>query len=40
LDFERLHPLSEKVEGSALFLGLGVVILMAAESGTRRQVES
>jgi hypothetical protein len=40
LDFERLHPLSEQVEGSALFLGLGVVILMAAESGTRRQVES
>jgi uncharacterized membrane protein len=30
-DFERLHPISEKVEGSALFLGLAVVILMAAE---------
>jgi uncharacterized membrane protein len=31
LDFERLHPLSEKVEGAALFLGLGVVILMGFE---------
>jgi uncharacterized membrane protein len=31
LDFERLHPLSEKVEGAALFLGLGVVILMGVE---------
>jgi uncharacterized membrane protein len=37
LDFERLHPLSEKVEGSALFLGLGVILVMAAEpSGERR----
>ena len=37
LDFERLHPLSEKVEGSALFLGLGVILIMAAEpSGERR----
>jgi uncharacterized membrane protein len=40
LDFERLHQLSEKVEGLALFLGLGVVVLMAAESGSPRQVES
>jgi putative copper export protein len=32
-DFDRLHALSEKVEGAALFLGLGVVILMAAEDG-------
>ncbi len=32
LDFERLHPLSEKVEGSALFLGLAVVVLMGFES--------
>jgi uncharacterized membrane protein len=32
LDFERLHPLSEKVEGSALLLGLGVVILMGFEA--------
>jgi putative copper export protein len=31
LDFDRLHGLSEKVEGSALFLGLGVILLMAAE---------
>ncbi|HUD22270.1 MAG TPA: hypothetical protein VMQ60_05455, partial [Acidobacteriaceae bacterium] len=34
LDFERLHPISEKVEGAALFLGLGVVVLMAFESGS------
>ena len=34
LDFERLHPLSEKVEGSALFLGVAVVILMACEDRT------
>ena len=31
LDFERLHPISEKVEGAALFLGLGVVVLMGFE---------
>ena len=31
LDFERLHPLSEKVEGVALFLGLGVVVVMGLE---------
>jgi hypothetical protein len=31
LDFERLHPISEKVEGAALFFGLAVVILMAFE---------
>src|SRR6266702_524857 len=37
MDFERLHPLSEKVEGSALFLGIAVVILMAAEPGSLRQ---
>jgi uncharacterized membrane protein len=30
-DFDRLHALSERVEGTALLLGLGVVILMAAE---------
>jgi len=30
-DFDRLHALSEKVEGSALFLGLAVVVLMAVE---------
>jgi len=33
LDFERLHSLSEKVEGAALLLGLGVVVLMAFEGG-------
>ena len=32
LDFERLHPLSEKLEGSALFLGLGLVILIGMEN--------
>lgn len=40
MDFERLHPLSEKVEGSALLLGIAVVILMAAEPDSLRQVES
>jgi uncharacterized membrane protein len=30
-DFDRRHELSEKVEGAALFLGLAVVFLMAAE---------
>jgi uncharacterized membrane protein len=35
LDFERLHPISEKVEGAALFLGLAVVVLIAAEPGDR-----
>lgn len=32
LDFERLHPLSEKVEGAVLLLGLGVVVMMGFES--------
>lgn len=32
-DFERLHGISEKVEGSALLLGLGVVVLMGFEDG-------
>jgi hypothetical protein len=31
LDFERLHPISEKLEGLALFAGLGIVLLMAGE---------
>jgi hypothetical protein len=31
MDFERLHPISVKVEGAALFLGLGVVVLMGLE---------
>ena len=34
VDFDRLHELSEKVEGSALFMGLAAVILMAAERET------
>jgi len=39
VEFERLHGLSEKVEGSVLFLGLGIVVLMAAEGGSPRRVE-
>jgi uncharacterized membrane protein len=35
LDFERLHPLSEKVEGSALLLGIGVVILLGFEGRSK-----
>ena len=31
MDFDRLHARSEKVEGAILFLGLGVVLIMAAE---------
>jgi uncharacterized membrane protein len=31
VDFERLHPLSEKVEGAVLLMGVGVVAMMAAE---------
>jgi uncharacterized membrane protein len=31
LDFERLHPLSEKVEGAGLFLGLAIIVLMGLE---------
>jgi len=38
-DFDRLHGISEKVEGSALFLGLGVVLLVAAEPRASRQSE-
>lgn len=33
LDFERLHPISEKVEGAVFFLGLGVVVLIGCEDG-------
>jgi len=40
IDFDRLHELSEKVEGSALFLGLGVVLLMAAEPSGERPPSS
>jgi uncharacterized membrane protein len=31
-DFERLHKRSERIEGAVLFLGLGIVFLMARES--------
>jgi len=34
VDFDRLHGLSEKGEGSALIMGVAVVILMAAERPT------
>ena len=30
-DFDRLHDLSEKIEGSAILLGYAVVLLMAGE---------
>jgi hypothetical protein len=39
IDFERLHPLSEKVEGAALLMGLGIVTLIAGEPGSPRRVE-
>ena len=32
-DFDRLHHLSENIEGTALFLGIAVVLLLAAEGG-------
>lgn len=35
-DFNRLHSHSEDVEGFALFLGLAVAVLVAAEDGARR----
>ena len=31
-DFERLHRLSERLEGLVLFCGLGVVLLLSRES--------
>jgi hypothetical protein len=34
VDFERLHPLSERFEGAALFAGLGIVLLLAVERST------
>jgi uncharacterized membrane protein len=40
VDFNRLHALSEKVEGSALFLGLGVILLMSAEPSGERPLRS
>jgi len=38
-NFDSLHATSEKLEGTALFLGLAVVLLMAAED-TRREMPS
>jgi hypothetical protein len=40
LDFERLHPISEKVEGTALLLGVAVIVLVAAERGSHRRVQA
>jgi hypothetical protein len=40
LDFERLHPLSEKFEGAALFAGLGIVVLLAIERPGPRAIHS
>jgi hypothetical protein len=34
-DFERLHGLSEKLEGLIFFCGLGVVFMLARESQSR-----
>jgi uncharacterized membrane protein len=31
LDFERLHPISEKLEGAVLLMGLAVVVLVGLE---------
>jgi uncharacterized membrane protein len=36
LDFESLHPISEKIEGAALLFGLGVVVMMGFEETTGR----
>ncbi len=36
VDFERLHPLSEKVEGAVLLMGVGVVVLMGTEGEIKR----
>jgi uncharacterized membrane protein len=40
LDFERLHPISEKVEGSALLLGLAVVVMMGFEETSEPTAET
>jgi hypothetical protein len=32
MDFERLHALSERLEGFVLFCGLGVVFVLSRES--------
>lgn len=39
LDFERLHPISEKLEGAALFLGLGLIVAVGFERPTPRRSE-
>ena len=38
-DFDRLHAVSEKIEGAALLFGMGVVLAMAGES-VRREVDT
>ena len=40
LDFERLHPLSERLEGAALFAGLGIVFLLAIERPATKTIHS
>lgn len=40
VDFDRLHSISEKVEGSALLLGLAVVVLMAVEPERKHRPSS
>lgn len=40
LDFERLHPISEKVEGFVLLLGIATIILVAAERGTHQRAQA
>ncbi|SFS17197.1 protein of unknown function [Granulicella pectinivorans] len=37
--FEVLHIRSERVEGTILFLGLGVCVLLASDAGVRRLTE-
>jgi hypothetical protein len=32
IDFERLHPLSEKLEGLVLLCGIGIVLVLSRES--------
>lgn len=40
VDFERLHGLSEKMEGVVLLMGVGVVGMMAAEGEERSALRS
>lgn len=40
LDFEHLHPISEKVEGAVLLLGVVNTILIAAEGGRRQHTQA